>query len=249
MTKVTLIGTGNVSFHLCKAFCERKIEVSLYGRNKTELEEFRNQFKIKLVDKIEQIDEKSLVILCVNDDKICSILSNLNLEISVAYTSGSVTLNSLPERENLGVFYPLQTFSKARKVDIFKTPFLIEATNEYFSQILFDLAWIISSKVEFADSEKRKHLHLAAVFANNFTNHLFYLSKDYLSKNNIDFNLLTPLIKETFSKLEDLNPFEAQTGPAKRMDFETIDKQKNLLEGNNLEIYEVITKSILETYK
>ncbi len=254
MTKISLIGTGNVAFHLCKVFTEQNVEVEIYGRNKVNVKKFESDFNIKNITDLKEIDPQSLAVLCVNDDQIQILLNQIDSKISVAYTSGTVSLDSLPKRENIGIFYPLQTFSKSRKIDFFQVPILIEANNEFFAQKLFDFAWKMSSKVEFADSEKRKKVHLAAVFVNNFTNHLFYLAKNQVDKAGIDWNLLNPLIKETVVKIQDLSPFDAQTGPAKRGDFSTIESQINLLESNildenSLEIYKLMTKSIIETYK
>ncbi|MFN5417176.1 MAG: Rossmann-like and DUF2520 domain-containing protein [Flavobacteriia bacterium] len=247
MKEITIIGTGNVAFHFCNIFTEKKINLQLYARNKVTRQEFINKFNLREINSLSQI-KNQFVLVCVNDDEILGLISELDDSNKIAYASGTVELNKLVHKSNLGVFYPLQSFSKERKLDYSHIPFLIEANNEYFNQELFDLAWSISNKVEFANSEKRKKIHLAAVFANNFTNHLLKISKDILDQNEIDWNLLEPLIKETVSKAIELDPDNAQTGPAKRNDLNTIQKQIEQLDSNSKEIYTQVTNSILENY-
>lgn len=247
MNEITIIGSGNVAFHFCTVFTEKNINIQLYSRNGVTCQDFVNHFDLKIITSITEI-KNQFVLVCVNDDEIHGIISLLDDSNRIAYTSGSVALNQLGQKSNLGVFYPLQSFSKDRKLEYSQIPFLIEANNEYFYQELFDLAWSISNKVEFANSEKRKKIHLAAVFANNFTNHLLKISKDILDQNEIDWKLLEPLIKETISKALELGPENAQTGPAKRNDLNTIQKQLEQLDSSSKEIYTQISNRILENY-
>ena len=143
----------------------------------------------------------------------------------------------------------MQTFSKERTVAIFEVPFLIEANSVDFAQELFDLAWQISRKVSFASSAERKVYHLAAVWMNNFTNHLIYQSKEILDKNELNWEYLLPLLKETVNKLDSMNPHDAQTGPARRNDQTIIHQQEEMLSGIPKEIYTLLTKSIIDIYK
>jgi hypothetical protein len=249
MNKISIVGSGNVAYHLCKVFSNLGFTIELFGRNKAEIADFEFEFKLKTVKELNHFDFESLVLICVNDSEIPNILNQLDANFSVAYTSGTVELHSLPKRENLGVFYPLQTISKNRKTNFFELPILIEGNNNYFAQTLFDLAWKVSRKVYFADSEKRKHLHLAAVFANNFSNHMLHISKTYLDQNDIDWEILKPLIKETFAKIEDgLTPFEAQTGPAVRNDIKTIETHVGMLENENKDIYKLLSQNMQKTH-
>lgn len=247
MEKITIIGSGNVAFHLCKLFSGLNFELDLFSRNSSKAKQFEKLFKLNHISSIEKI-KNEFVLVCVSDNSVNEIISKLNDNNKIAYTSGVTELNSLPKKANLGVFYPLQTFSEQRDLNLNKVPFLIEANNEAFGKELFELASKISQKVEFADSEKRKNIHLAAVFANNFTNHLLYLSKKILAKKNIDWNLLLPLIQETFSKAIEIGPENGQTGPAKRKDLLTIEKHLKELDSPMKEIYQEITNSILQTY-
>ena len=196
-----------------------------------------------------ELPHEQLVIVCVPDDIIASILLKIPSDCPVAYTSGSVNLSKLPHRDDLGVFYPLQTFTKGSPLNIFEVPFFIEANDPDFAAKLFDLAWIVSRNVNYANSEDRKKLHLAAVFINNFTNHLAHISKNYLDKEELDFDHLKPLLKETARKLENQDPISIQTGPARRKDREIINEHIDALEDPiQKEIYRLISKSIHQTY-
>lgn len=196
-----------------------------------------------------ELPSGQLVIVCVPDDIISSILEQIPSDCPVAYTSGSVNLRSLPQREELGVFYPLQTFTKGSPINIFEVPFFIESYDSDFAAKLFDLAWKISRNVNYASSADRKKLHLAAVFINNFTNHLAHISKSYLDKEELDFDHLKPLLKETARKLESQDPISIQTGPARRNDQEIIHEHIKALEDPvQQEIYRLLSKSIHQTY-
>ena len=246
---VTLLGTGNVATHLAIALKENDVHVShIFGRNKDKLNAICKKVDAKAITSFSDIPQQ-LCIICISDDAIAEVIQQIDVDIPIAYTSGSVDISSLIQRKNMGVFYPLQTFTKNRKVNFFEVPIFIESNNEYFTQTLFDLAWKISRTVNYATSEERAQLHLAAVFVNNFTNHILCLAQDYCEVEKVDFNHLRPLLKETISKIEQQSAYQNQTGPAKRNDTKTIEIQEQQLNGHTKEVYEAITKSILNTYK
>jgi len=245
--KLSIIGLGNVGSHLFDAFRQEGIAVThVYSRSKPSSDVL---FDTEWVQDPSELPANQLVLLCVPDDLISSILSSIPESCPVAYTSGSVNLNSLPQRDELGVFYPLQTFTKGSSLNLFEVPFFIESKDTEFASRLFDLAWKISRKVSYASSEDRKKLHLAAVFINNFTNHLAHISKSYLDSEDLDFDHLRPLLKETARKLEKQDPFSAQTGPARRNDQTVINAHIKALENPvQKEIYRLISQSIHQTY-
>lgn len=246
---VAVIGAGNVGTHLAENLTENGITIlSISARSEDSAASLASQVNADIITDLRKIPEADLVIVCVEDGQIASVLEQLPASLAVAYTSGSVDIHTLPTRENLGVFYPLQTFSKFRKTALFEVPFLIEAGNSVFAQQLFDLAWKLSRKVQFASSEERKHLHVGAVMVNNFTNHLAFLAETHLKQHQLDWELLKPLMKETFEKLGTASPFDAQTGPARRNDLETIREHLSMLDGASREIYSAISQSILTTY-
>jgi predicted short-subunit dehydrogenase-like oxidoreductase (DUF2520 family) len=246
---ISIIGTGNVAFHLGSAFLARGIQIkSVFGRNSENASQLADFLKTEVCSSLGSI-EGDLILICVSDDAIKSVIDQLPSNLKIAYTSGSVELQQFSQHNNIGVLYPLQTFSKDRNVEIFEVPFLIEANSVDFAQELFDLAWQISRKVSFASSSERKVYHLAAVWMNNFTNHLIYQSKEILDKRDLNWEYLLPLLKETVNKLDSMNPHDAQTGPARRNDQAIIHQHEQMLIGTQKEIYTLLTKSIIDIYK
>ena len=248
--KLSIIGTGNAGFHLAKALTSKGITVShVYGRNKETVQAFKELFGSSIVEKPNDLPIDHTILLCVSDDSIAHLLNELNPHYAIAYTSGAVNIDSLPHRERLGVFYPLQTFSKNIELDYSSIPFFIESNNELFQNKLFELASSISNSVTLADSKQRENLHLSAVWVNNFTNHILFQAQEIAKKNNVDFNHLVPLLEETINKLKFKSPFDAQTGPARRGDYKTIEHQLSKLNDDQKKIYQLITDSIINTYK
>jgi predicted short-subunit dehydrogenase-like oxidoreductase (DUF2520 family) len=167
----------------------------------------------------------------------------------VVHTSGSVSIKKLASKNNRGVFYPLQSFTTGHVVSFTEIPICIEAEDPKDLAMLRELGEAISEKVVEISSEERQKLHLAAVFVNNFVNHIYHISESYLTENKLDFNLLKPLIKETARKIESMTPSEAQTGPAKRNDLKTIEKHLHLLEDSAYaRLYKQLTQAIQDTY-
>ncbi|GAB3826534.1 hypothetical protein GCM10028895_37660 [Pontibacter rugosus] len=171
----------------------------------------------------------------------------------MAHTSGSQPLEIISSIEDAaaGVFYPLQTFSKSKPVDFAQIPLLVESQDETTLQALKLLAQSISSKVEVVGSGARKQLHLAAVFACNFTNHLLGISQQLLQEANLPKELLQPLIQETIAKATQQPPFSVQTGPAVRHDDNVINAHLHMLQEQPQwhEIYRLLTLSIQSAAK
>ena len=158
-------------------------------------------------------------------------------------------MEALSKRNRKGVFYPLQTFSKNREVNFNTIPICIEAKEEADLELLTNLGNSLSEKVVEIDSDERSKLHLAAVFVNNFVNHLYAIGDDILGNNELSFDLLHPLIEETASKVKTLSPSEVQTGPARRGDQKTIEKHLHLLtEGPESELYQQLTESLMKKF-
>lgn len=244
--KISIVGLGNVGSHLYQAFVDADIEVThVLTRDQDPGIVLKNS---EIITDPKDLPADQLVLICVPDSVIPALIETIPDNCPIAYTSGSVDLNSLSRSKTIGVFYPLQTFTRGTNVNIFEVPIFIESTNLDFASRLFDLAWMISRKVTYATSEERMHLHIAAVFINNFTNHIAYISKTYLDKHSLNFDHLKPLLKETAHKLEANSPYDAQTGPARRNDQSVIETHLSHLHGVEHEIYELITKSIHKTY-
>lgn len=246
---IGIIGTGNVAWHLIQGFKKSSdIQISWVLGRKSGLNFFE---EIRYFSSFEKIADRrvDLILVCVNDDSIQEVLTHLPKDVNIAYTSGTVDLKKLNfQQVNCGVFYPLQTFTKGKSVELNQVPFLIESTNEEFSLQLESLASKLSQKMLRMNSEQRKQLHIGAVFINNFVNHLLYLSQLHLANYQIDEQLLHPLLGETVKKAMELGPYDAQSGPARRHDQQTIHLHKQELNGMPKEIYSLITTSILKTY-
>lgn len=249
IASIAIVGTGNVAYHLGNGFIDNGIAIKeIYGRNVEHAAELAAKWECELVNDLSEI-KSELILVCVSDDAIGEVLEKVPSRARVAYTGGAVDLRDFRSRSNTGVFYPLQTFSEKKEVNLFEVPFLIEADSTTFSQELFDLAWKLSRKVFYVGSEDRLKYHLSAVWINNFTNHLVFKAKEFLEDQKLDFELLKPLLVETLDKLQTIDPFSAQTGPARRNDTHTIERHTALMDGISKEIYSLISKSITETYK
>ena len=183
----------------------------------------------------------------MKDDILENIIQQLN-NINIVHTSGSAELEIFKNRfQNYGVLYPLQTFKKEISLDLSNTPICIEASNPIFNKKLVDIATKLSNDVIVMDSEQRKQLHIAAVFACNFTNHMFGIANNILNKSNLDFKLLLPIIKQSIKKLDQHQPRDIQTGPAKRKDKKIIQKHiNNIKDCKTKEIYKLISASIMK---
>ena len=250
MVKVIVIGSGNVAQHLALAFLQSAETelVQLFARDKSKLQKFAEQ--VDITDDLLMLAKADLYIIAVSDDAVAAVSDQLPFENRlVAHTSGSVSIDSLSSKNKKGVFYPLQTFSKSKSVDFSVIPICLEADPDYFG-LLEKVARSISGNVYTIDSAQRKALHVAAVFVNNFTNNLYKIAADICEVNDIPFEILKPLIRETAEKIMTLAPIDAQTGPAKRNDVTTIQKHLALLsDENQKKIYHLLTQSIQHDQK
>ncbi len=249
MISVIVLGTGNVGTHLITTFLNAKNVdlVQVYSRKESSLKPFKNN--VSTTSTIDNLKEADVYIITISDNTISEFSSQLKLKNKlVVHTSGSASINALKNIGNKGVFYPLQTFSKEHQVDFSTIPICLEAKKEKDLQLLERLANSISNNVYFIDSEQRKQLHVAAVFTNNFVNHLYKIGFNICKKYNIPFETLHPLITETAKKITNTNPANIQTGPAYRNDTKTIDAHLKLLSGEQKKIYQLLTESIQKTY-
>ncbi|MFV8373235.1 Rossmann-like and DUF2520 domain-containing protein [Flavobacterium sp. LB2P74] len=250
MTKVIIIGSGNVAQHLIAAFQNSQnlgseIElVQVFSRHVGSVSHLLDLSQI--TNDLDTLAEADLYIIAVSDDAVASISSQLPFKNRlVVHTSGSVPLNVLDDNNRKGVFYPLQTFTKNKPVDFRTIPICLESENATDYQLLDKVAKSISDKIFAINSKQRKALHVAAVFVNNFTNHLYQIGQEICQEHQVPFEILNPLIAETAQKIMLLSPSEAQTGPAKRNDTATIEAHEAFLSNeNHLEIYKTLTQSI-----
>lgn len=246
MINLVLLGSGNVATHLYKAFsASKEIRVKqVYNRSSESLGFFEKDTPV--TTSLADLEEADIYLLALKDDVIPEIANQLkNLNGLIAHTSGAVSLEAISDCERAGVFYPLQTFSKNKEVNYKEIPFCLEAKDRKDLELLKALAGEISGKAYEISSEQRKKLHLSAVFVCNFVNHLYAVGEQICKDNDIPFEILNPLIKETAEKIGNSSPAEVQTGPAIRNDRSTIDAHLRLLTSNeNKEIYQLLTKAI-----
>ncbi len=250
---ISFIGAGNLAWHLAPALDNVGFVVTeVYSRNRAHaLALTERLYQAELKATLDFSTSKSTVfIIAASDDAIEEIAQEIILpdEAILVHTSGSQPLSILQfaATPNIGVFYPLQTFTKAKKVDFSTIPIFIECNAPEAQQFLTSLAKAISKKVEHIGSTERKALHVAAVFASNFTNHMLSLSQRILQQNSMSFDLLKPLIVETINKALEIGPNNSQTGPAARGDSSIIASHiEFLMEDEKLaELYQVMSNSI-----
>ena len=247
--KIIIIGSGNLATHLALSLkAAGHTIVQVYSRLFEHAHELAEKVGADYTNNLREINPNAdLVIFSVKDDVLEQLISDLPQSNSVlAHTAGSVSMSVFSGRtESYGVFYPLQTFSKNREIDFSSIPLFLEASDNQSAVLLEEIAKSISNNVRFLSSEKRKYLHLSAVFACNFTNHMYDIASNILKEQNIEFDVLKPIILETAYKVMDLSPEIAQTGPAIRFDEKVVQKHMNMLEDENLkEIYLKLSESI-----
>ena len=248
--KIVIIGSGNVAYHLAKAFTQNNIEVSqIFGRNEVELNKISEELNIPYSTK--ELADADLYLISVSDSAVEQVSDLIKTEKAlVAHTSGSLPIETLNGDYRKASFYPLQTFSKTKNLDYSKIPFFIETENQIDEKSLFELASIISENVETSDYEKRKYIHLTAVFACNFVNHLFARAKEISDSQDLDFNYFIPLIDETVEKIHHLEPKSAQTGPAVRGDERVLKLHEVLITNEeHRKIYNTMNESIQKMYQ
>lgn len=250
MITVTILGAGNVASHLYKAFKNAKnVTVKQwYNRTYSDISSYANE--VDTIDDLSKLEDADIYIMAVSDDSIASLSRALPFENRlVAHTSGSVSIHDLDKKNQRAVFYPLQTFSKDAELDFSEVPICIEVTEKENLQLMKDLAKALGCKPYKITTEQRQTLHLSAVFINNFTNQLYRIAHEISDAKSINFDILKPLIMETARKVQDMSPYKAQTGPAKRNDKKTIKRHLKQLENEEHKaIYELLTASIKKTH-
>jgi predicted short-subunit dehydrogenase-like oxidoreductase (DUF2520 family) len=252
---ISFVGAGRVGSVLCRQLYEAGYKIDLVvstteRRGKALAEATASEWSENLVIP----NSTDIVIVSVPDHSLQSVLNDLKTEdhTIVAHTAGSYGLEIFPSRiTKKGVFYPLQTFSEGRSINLYEVPFLLESDNDLTADILSEIASSLSKNVIFADAETRRKLHLAAVFLCNFTNHMFTAGSEVISEAGLDFDLMKPLITETISKALENGPLHSQTGPAFRNDSNTIEKHLRMLASKPVfhSLYQSVTQSIIDYYK
>ena len=246
--QIVIIGSGNVAYHLAKAFTQKNIPLAqIFGRNKEALGKISEELNIPFSSDF--LEDADVYIICVSDSSVENVSELITKkDCLVAHTSGSLPKEILAGDYRKSSFYPLQTFSRTKELDYSKIPFFIETENFNDQKLLTDLASLISENVMESSHEKRKYIHLTAVFACNFVNHLFSKAKEISDAQEIPFGYFLPLIDETVKKIHEIEPKAAQTGPAVRNDQRVLELHEQLLKDESLEIYKTMNHSIKKMY-
>ena len=250
---IGIIGAGNVGTHLCLAFSNAGHRVVVYTRRGAThlLKDVRNLVWTGELNSFKRGFD--FIIIAVHDDGIHELAKKLEPEEGIVmHTSGNTKLDVFKggKIKSYGVFYPLQSFHKKDKLKYAKIPVYIEANNKENLRKIRKLGRSFSNVVIDMNTEQRKRLHLAAVIVNNFSNHLFTLSEQYLKQYDISFKNLLPLLNTTTKRLDMNDPGDMQTGPAMRNDLKVIEEHLDKLKDEKelKEIYEIMTNSILQKY-
>jgi len=250
MIKVVLLGSGNVAYHLALALksAEHVELIQRYSRSGNNDAFF--DASLPCTNNLQDLKKADIYIIAVKDDAIASLSEKLPLlDGLVVHTSGSIGMKALHVGLKKGVFYPVQTFSINQKIDFKKVPLVIEADTKEDLQLLQILATSLSEQVFELNSTEREKLHVAAVFANNFSNYMFACADTLCNEFKLPFDILRPIILETGKKIQTMDPLEAQTGPARRNDQAIIEKHIEMLSGEQKEIYTLLSNAISKAYQ
>lgn len=253
---ITFIGAGNVASHLSKALHDTGHNIrQIYSRNPDRIKHIAPELQAQFTTSFAAIlPDSDIYIIAVSDDAIGSIAAQLSVKDTaiVAHTAGTVSIKTLHKFVRHGIFYPLQTFSIDNPIHWATLPFIVQGNDNATEQILYQIADNLSDHIYCLDDEQRKIIHIGAVFVNNFTNYLMTIASDILAQHQLPFDILKPLIQQTAQKVQTQTPQSAQTGPAKRKDLKTIEKQIELLKNMPIEVqnlYKEITQLIMDRHK
>jgi predicted short-subunit dehydrogenase-like oxidoreductase (DUF2520 family) len=232
--KIAIVGSGNVASFFAKKFAAAGFTiVSVHSKNLAHAESLASEVQASASNSLSTIgSDFDYLLFAVSDDALKACIAEVPASNNFCWlhTSGAMSKEIFAEKTNqYGVFYPLQTFTKSVALSQTIFPVLIESSSEVIQQALEKLAAQMQLPFQYADSDQRKNIHLAAVFACNFSNHLFQIASQILAEQQLPFELLLPLIQETIAKLNHLSPSAAQTGPAIRNDQAVISAHIALL--------------------
>ena len=251
---ITIIGAGNVGTNLAFAFYKAGLNVNcICSRSEKKAHKIVSKTRAKWVGELSYLPvDSDLYIIATPDDLIPVVSESIQYTAGlVVHTSGTTDIEALNRFSRNGVFYPLQTFNKAKKASFDHLPICIESNNVEDDKLLKELALKLTDNIHLIDSIQRRKLHLAAVFMCNFVNYMYILGDDYLAKENINSEILRPLIKETALKALKVAPRNSQTGPARRNDKKTMTLHLDLLKGNDRysTVYTILSKQISDYFQ
>ena len=255
--RITFIGSGRVATHLATALAQHHQIIQVFSRNLSHAQTLATQLNAQAIDQFIQLNAATdLVVIAVSDQAIADLIQEITPYLPkqlIVHTSGSTELAILTQAHaRAGVFYPLQTFSFEREIKWQDTPIFVEASNAQDLELLTQLANSLSEKVYQYSSKQRQTLHLAAVFACNFSNYCYDMAKQIVDAEHVDFSLLFPLMLETANKATLNDPKHMQTGPAVRGDQNILAMHKQLLAASGQEelqkLYALMSEGIFQRH-
>lgn len=247
--KIVMIGAGNVATHLCMALKNAGVQIlQVFSRDISKAECLAPLVEASAINSLSKVrTDADLYIISVSDSAIEEVALGLpEVEGVVVHTAGSIEMSVLNRFSLHGVLYPFQTFTREKELDFNQVPVFVEGNVSPSKRLLAEVAGAISNNVQKANGEKRRALHISAVFACNFVNHLYALADELLEKEGLDFSMLAPLIKETTQKALSMKPAHAQTGPARRGDKAVMHHHIEALNSDTFhhDIYVLLSESI-----
>lgn len=248
MMQLTLLGNGRVASFFKKVI-DTHPQMELVGWYARKFDPKQIIETTSRTNEPEALPEADMHLVCLADDALASIIARIHQKGVIAHTSGAVGLEVFGASQQGGVFYPLQSFSSGFDLNPNQIPVCLEATSSKTLKQLQKCADLLGLKHQTMDSEKRLELHLAAVFANNFSNHCWTIAQQICQKAEINFDLLQPLLQQSFHKMQISGPLASQTGPAIRNDIQTLQKHLAQLSPEQQEIYQILTTSIQKTHE
>ena len=252
MASAVILGAGNVATNLAPALLKAGIDIlQIYSRTETSASVLAAKVNAVFCTDPDKINDSAhYYFYALKDSAIAEVLNYTGKFKGIhVHTAGSVGLEVFEGKaEQYGILYPLQTFSKEKETDFSKVPLFIEGKNRDTEALLMTIAQSLSEKTYYANSAQRAQLHLAAVFACNFSNLLYDIASEIVDDTIGGFDVLKPLISETAEKVQILSPRKAQTGPATRYDTEIIDKHIAMLaqQPEFAGLYEQMSKMIYQ---
>ncbi len=249
--KVVLIGSGNVATSIALGLRGKCEPVQVFSRSRANAQALAEAAGFaEATDDLRRLrDDADVYVVSVVDDAIAGVVKAVGDNGGLwLHTSGSVPMSVFAGvRKRYGVLYPMQSFTKGHPADMREVPFFVEGVNEEETERVMQFARLMSEHVTVADSEKRRRLHVAAVFACNFANYMWSLSAEVLEEGGLDFTAMMPLIRTTVAKLERMSPRDSQTGPAARGDLDVIREHEAMLSGDKKKIYGMLSDSIMKS--
>jgi predicted short-subunit dehydrogenase-like oxidoreductase (DUF2520 family) len=255
MAKITLIGSGKTATALGKALVSAGHEfVQVWSRSEVGANDLAKLVNAKATSDLTSINANAdIYLIAVKDDAIGEVAGKLKVGNKIiAHTSGIKSKELLKESSpNYGIFYPFVSMTKETTTDFNNALLMIEGSNEETVSALSSLASTISDNVRMVEEKQRQSLHLAAVFAHNFTNHMYTIAEKILDDKGLRFDDLRPLIAAHLASVQKLTPSALQTGPAIRHDSTTIDEHLHLLDQNIelRDLYLTLTEAIQQWHK